>query len=68
MTKIQTELDSANWLIYLHTKPDEAWQFCIFECDYFLGKQSPKNKDRLMITFCRNEEQITPALKGFNAR
>jgi hypothetical protein len=42
MPKIQTELDSANWLIYLHTKPDEDWKFCIFECGYFLRKQSPR--------------------------
>jgi hypothetical protein len=66
-SKVEEELDTADWLIYLHTDPDEDWQFCLFECGYFLGKQRDDDKDRLLITFCRRQDQITPALKEFNA-
>jgi hypothetical protein len=64
MPKIRQEIDSANWLIYLHTGPDEDWQFCMVECGYFLGKQADNANDRLSITLCRKQDQIT-ALKGF---
>jgi hypothetical protein len=67
MAKIKRELDRANWLIYLHTDPGEDWEFCIFECGYFLGKRPASTKDRRLITFCRKQDQITAALKGFDA-
>ena len=65
--KLEQELDTANWLIYLHTDPDEDWQFCLYECGYFTGKRKPDDSERLLITFCRRQEQITAALKEFNA-
>jgi hypothetical protein len=65
--KIEKELNTADWLIYLHTDPDEDWQFCLFECGYFLGKPQKGAGDPLLITFCRRQEQITSALKEFNA-
>src|SRR5260370_42630111 len=65
--KLEQELDIANWLIYLHTNPDEDWQFCLYECGYFSGKRRPDDNEGLLITFCRRQEQITPALKEVNA-
>jgi hypothetical protein len=65
--KLEQELDTANWLIYLHTDPDEDWQFCLYECGYFSGRKHPDESEGLLVTFCRRQEQITPALKEFNA-
>jgi hypothetical protein len=65
--KLEEELNTANWLIYLHTDPDEDWQFCLYECGYFSGKKHPGDREWSLTTFCRRQEQITPALAEFNA-
>lgn len=66
--RIQEELDQAHWLIFLYTAQDEDWGFCLFECGYFRRiMESDEGKTKRLITFCRRQEQISDALKEFNA-
>jgi hypothetical protein len=66
--RIEKELDEADWLIFLYTDPDEDWGFCLYECGYFRrSMENNKNKKKRLITFCRNQDQISEALKEFNA-
>lgn len=64
--KIQEELNKTNWLIFLYTNQDEDWGFCLFECGYFRHIMESDESNRL-ITFCRKTEDISDALKEFNA-
>jgi hypothetical protein len=64
--RIQEELGTAHWLIFLYTDQDEDWGFCLFECGYFRHIMESDTSKKL-ITFCRRQEQINDALKEFNA-
>lgn len=64
--EIERELKQAHWLIYLCTDQNEDWGFCLFECGYFRRTMEGDVRKQL-ITFCRKPEQISAALKPFNA-
>src|SRR5215211_7814353 len=64
--RIQEELGTAHWLIFLYTDQDKDWGFCLFECGYFRHIMESDTSKKL-ITFCRRQEQINDALKEFNA-
>jgi hypothetical protein len=64
--RIEEQLNRAHWLILLFTDPDEDWGFCLFECGYFRRIMESDTTKRL-ITFCRRQDQISEALKEFNA-
>jgi hypothetical protein len=64
--KIQEELHRTHWLIFLYGSQDDDWGFCLFECGYFRRVMEIDDSRRL-ITFCRKDDDISDALKEFNA-
>ncbi|MFN0124346.1 MAG: hypothetical protein ACKV2V_27925 [Blastocatellia bacterium] len=64
--RIQEELEQAHILILLYTDPDEDWGFCLYECGFFRYSMAADQRKQL-ITFCRRGDQISEALKEFNA-
>ena len=63
---IEKELTESDWLVYLFTDQDEDWGFCLFECGYF-GNTMRTNNNKKLITLAREPDQISDALKEFNA-
>jgi hypothetical protein len=65
--KIKDELDTVDWLIFLYTDQDEDWGFCLFECGYFQARMEKDPENKQLVIFCRQADQISPALREFNA-
>jgi hypothetical protein len=66
--RVETEIRTSDWLIFIHTDPDDDWQFCLFECGLFQAvPQAPNRPKRRLITFCRTPGQINSSLRAFNA-
>jgi hypothetical protein len=65
--KINEQLDTTDWLIFLFTEQDEDWGFCLFECGYFQARMEKEPENKNLVIFCRQADQISPALEEFNA-
>jgi TIR domain len=67
--RIQEELEKSDWLILLFTESNEDWAFCLWECGCWFGRTLSvgDGDSRLLITLCKNEDQVSDALREFNA-
>jgi hypothetical protein len=65
--RIHTELDAADWLIFLYTDQDEDWGFCLYECGYFQSRMERDPDNKRLLLFCREGDKPSPALGEYKA-
>ncbi len=49
LSTIHRELEQADILMLLYTRPDDNWEWCIYEAGYYLGHRSGQKAETLVV-------------------